>query len=369
MRSVQLVFLCSLLLLVPVAPITSEVITEPRLKLGLVIDGNPVRSFLLHFMATYEGAGHKTYRVNSSLPTATAYFDDSTANATDMDILIMSGNRGFPLPNLKMLKDWFYTGNKLLVYAGDSDLYDDLSPIANNFLESMESSIRLDDIEVYDSSNRVGSKHKFFATNPGAGNLSQGVFTTNTTSVFFDGTTAIYAVNGTESVDLRTTNISNVEILLSTSENATVGEFDPFPDGYYTTLPTTGNYPLVVAEKFGSSMLVLMGEALFSEELYSDEPVDGRDNQAKTVMNHIIREYYSQVYNSTSAPEQQFPITLPSNILNSTIFSTLPPTTSLQTNTTTSSSSTPSDPASVSLFFSGVSSLLLVTYVISRRSR
>jgi len=182
------------------------------------------------------------------------------------------------------LKSWLGSGNKTLWISGDSDyssLY--LPAEANSLLEYLGAHLRITSESVSDPESNDEASYRVMANETGDNLIAQEV-TQGVNQVVFHGPTAIAGYDG-GLVDLRTTNIQNVDVIMSTSAAAIIEDSDLSATNYdfYSGISSlNGTYPMVVMEKIGNSYISLSGETIFSDYknmygLFSEygQPIEG----------------------------------------------------------------------------------------------
>ncbi|MHA1912593.1 MAG: hypothetical protein ACTSYA_12975 [Candidatus Kariarchaeaceae archaeon] len=164
------------------------------------------------------------------------------------------------------LKQWFDGGNKTLWISGDSDYSAYFIPTeVNAILDYLGTHVRYDAGSYEDLECNDGAGYRLMANETGDG-LIASIVTEGVERVLFHGPTSIIGYND-GLVDLRTTSIDNVEVIMSASEAAIVydGDLSNTEFDFYVKSSENGSYPMLVVEKIGSSYLIVSGDTTFSD--------------------------------------------------------------------------------------------------------
>lgn len=226
------------------------------------------------------------------------------SNLKKYDVILIPGSTtSYSSEELDEYKKWFERKNKLLFVAGDSD-YGGLfkaNETLNPILEHLGSSLRLDAGAIGDLYSNDGTDYRVIVNTPENGPagsiINQGV-----NQILLHGPTSVYAVIDGIPIDLRTTSPENVEILFSYSNGSQILDQDisEIPDDfYYYNTSFLGDYPAIVAENFTTSVIIVEGEATFSDykNMYgvSGEYGAGIDNRLFMIK---LMNYYFEALNS-----------------------------------------------------------------------
>lgn len=214
--------------------------------------------------------------------TAQICIDDFDLNAAADALFISQPENNFTSDEKQLIKEWLDLGDKLLFISGDSDYggyYDPLS--ANGLLDHLGTHIRIDSTSVLDSVSNDGASYRVaaidYGMSPTASILKDGC----DAGIIMHGPCAVLGYIGADYIDLRTSSLPNVEILLSYSENATSDDTDVsnIDTDLYAHNDSmhgiNGNYPAVVYEEMSTtsgndSHVIVAGETIFADykEMY-----------------------------------------------------------------------------------------------------
>ncbi len=232
----------------------------------------------------------------------------------DADALFLpDANTEYTPSEQMMIKEWFYSGDKLLFVGADSDYGGYFNPdYSNNLLHFLGAHIFVDDTSIEDTVENDGAVYRVAATNYGTGpfgsivseNCDSGVIMHGPCSILgFDEASLTY-------VDLRNTTLANVEILLSYSINSSCIDSDASHSelDLYAYSGIMGDFPAVVYEEFDftsaeNSHLIIAGECIFSDykEMYDLFTEGGYyilgTHSGFTFVNNIINYFVKSEYN------------------------------------------------------------------------
>lgn len=233
---------------------------------------------------------------------------------SDADALFLpDANTEYTSSEQMMIKEWFYSGDKLLFVGADSDYGGYFNPdYLNNLLHFLDAHIFVDDTSIEDTVENDGAVYRVVATNYGTGpfgsivseNCDSGVIMHGPCSILgFDEASLTY-------VDLRNTTLANVEILLSYSMNSSCIDSDSSLSelDLYAYSGIMGDFPAVVYEEFDftsaeNSHLIIAGECIFSDykEMYDLFTEGGYyilgTHSGFTFVNNIINYFVKSEYN------------------------------------------------------------------------
>ena len=165
------------------------------------------------------------------------------------------------------LKNWLVSGNKTLWISGDSDYASYYLPAeANSLLGYLGAHLRITSESITDPECNDDASYRVIANETGDNPIAQAV-TEGVNQVVFHGPTAIAGYDG-GLVDLRTTDIPNVDVIMSTSAAANIEDSDLSATDYdfYSGISSlNGTYPILVMEKIGNSYIILSGETIFAD--------------------------------------------------------------------------------------------------------
>ena len=196
-----------------------------------------------------------------------------------VDIMMYSTLNGtLSIEHKDALKGWFGGGNRTLWIAGDSDyagLF--IQTEANSILDFLGAHLRFDAGSVEDTESNSGAVYRVIANETGEGPISS-IVTEGVEKVLFHGPTALLGYND-GLVDLRTTILNNVEVLMYSSAAATVrdGDLSDNEFDFYVKSSMNGSYPMLAIEKIGDSYLIVSGDTTFSDYKNSYGIVDYND--------------------------------------------------------------------------------------------
>ncbi|MHA1305253.1 MAG: hypothetical protein ACTSQE_06040 [Candidatus Heimdallarchaeaceae archaeon] len=237
---------------------------------------------------------------------------------TDADALFMSQPDEFYTGNeTQAIVDWFKQGGKFLFIGADSDYGGYFSPTAlNNLLRNLGAQLRFDSTSISDEVNNDGASYRVAATEFGDGEVAQKVTEGMEAGFILHGPCSILAVNKTATLetylDLRTTQLDNVEVLVSYSSDAVSDDSDVsgLPTDLYATSTTTGNYPAVVLEVLEGSYLVLAGEAIFTDykSMYDQFTETGEYNGGLTYGQMFVNNLLNYFLGTAQAPMPFVPV-------------------------------------------------------------
>lgn len=226
---------------------------------SLMIDTShrPVHTLFESFIANYTSAGNYVEE------------NDTIENLKNYQALLIPGSRDpYSSDELETIRTWLYEKARVIFIGGDSDYggFFNASKSINPLLNYIGSNVRLDAGAVADVENNDGMSYRVLATQPGNGSIGS-VINTGLKQILLHGPTAIFGYVNDTAVDLRKTEIPNVEILFSYSNISVPLDQDASftNEDFYFNIPEIGNYPAVIVEKIQDSYLVLAGEVLFTD--------------------------------------------------------------------------------------------------------
>ncbi|MHA1911224.1 MAG: hypothetical protein ACTSYA_05965, partial [Candidatus Kariarchaeaceae archaeon] len=190
------------------------------------------------------------------------------------------------------LKNWLGSGSKVLWISADSDyagLY--LPTEANSLLEYLGAHLRISAESFEDQESSDDSAYRLIANETGTSALALEV-TEGVNQVVFHGPTAVIGYDGAL-VDLRTTDIPNVDVIISTSAAAYAIDSDLSETEYdfYSGISTiNGTYPMLVMEKIGNSYIIVSGETTFADykNMYGLISEKGRPTEGSLLVDQLL---------------------------------------------------------------------------------
>jgi len=159
----------------------------------------------------------------------------TSTNLTEASMLIMiqvDSSLNYTDEELSAVKDWFDTGGKTIWVAGDSDYGTDRFriPSANAVLEEIGSVLRLEDCEAVDPSSNAGADYRVIGLSENCDEEVDFLVDGVTRALFHGPGIIVGYVNGSY-VKLEEEKPENVYVVMTTSENGTVAEFNaPSPE-------------------------------------------------------------------------------------------------------------------------------------------
>ncbi len=255
------------------------------------------------FYGNYTGAGNTV--INASDFTYDALV--AILENTTVDALFLPGNEFADNESLTPIKTWFESGKKLLWVAGDSDFGGYfVSQKLNPVLETVGSVLRLDAGAVDDPVSNDNASYRVVANQLGDGPIASTIDATDFKMIFHGSTSVYYVENGTPK-DLRNATVDNVEVVVKSSKDAKVIDQDlsaSSGDFYVTINETTGNYPMLVTETIGDSMVVVSGEANFADykNMYGNTFEVSREfHYGSIVVDAIITYFFEKIGTADSS--------------------------------------------------------------------
>ncbi len=258
------------------------------------------------FVDTY---GPKNTVVNSSEIDLTTSLNDT------VDALLLPGVEGFSTAQIDAITTWYELGSKLLWVAGDSDYggYFDATTV-NPLLKSLGTVLRLDAGAVDDTVHNDGnSGYRVVTTGKGDGPITKAVTEgMDNVTMIFHGPTSVFYMDGDVRKDLRGADVENVEVIITSSPDATVIDQDVTlgDDDFYLGQTTTGNYPMLAVEVMNKSMVVVSGEAVFTSYkfMYGDQfEKSGNPHVGKELVDNLITYYFNEV-DATPSDAETLPL-------------------------------------------------------------
>ncbi|MHA1989487.1 MAG: NosD domain-containing protein [Candidatus Hodarchaeales archaeon] len=188
---------------------------------------------------------------------------------TDM-LLIPSSTLDYSEDELTHITNWYMNGDsRLLWVAGDSDFNGLYSNYPNNaILDRIGSNLRLSSDSLNDSIYNDGRPYRVVSPTPVNDGGLNSIFSDGVSSAMFHGPTSVLGYQDGAVVDLLENPISGIEIVMKSSENSMVTDLDNSNNefDYYSTISTTGNYPLMAVQDLGDGKYAIVsGEVIFSE--------------------------------------------------------------------------------------------------------
>lgn len=229
------------------------------------------------------------------------YINETFEIPDNADALFIPGSvKEYTTAELTMIKDWYEQGDKLLFIGGDSDFGGYFTPGSlNEVLETIGSKARLDATSISDPDNNDGAAYRCGVTNIAtgeAGTMTAKINDGVEGGFILHGPCSILGYDGEEYIDLRTTDVGDIEILASYDEKAVSADSDlsDTPLDMYANLNETGNYPAVIYEPIGDSHLILAGESMFTyyKNMYNHKTETGvfqdGDTWGRMFVNNVI---------------------------------------------------------------------------------
>jgi len=234
---------------------------------------------------------------------------------SDADALFLpDANTEYSSSEQMTIKEWFYSGDKLLFVGADSDYGGYFNPYyLNNLLHFLDAHVFVDGTSIEDFVENDGAVYRVVATNYGNGSIGLIVNNNCDSGIIMHGPCSILGFDETSLtyVDLRNTTLENVEILLSYSINSSCIDSDDSLSelDLYAYSGIMGDFPAVVYEEFDftsaeNSHLIVAGECIFSDyKLMYDLFTEGGyyirgTHSGFTFVNNIINHFVKSVYNA-----------------------------------------------------------------------
>ena len=219
------------------------------------------------------------------------------------------------------IKAWLELGDKFLFVTGNSDYVQAVegefpAVVTNDLLEYLGAKTRLSPISVSDPDYYDGATYRtacvIHGDNDMADKLMAGVPVD--VGMIIHSPCSIIGVeaDGTTPVDIRTTDIVGVDIILQFGENSSAQDTDvsdtPF-DLIYTNATEIGDFPGIVYENLTAydSHMIIAGEVIFSnyKRMYDQKTEKGEYNDGLTygamIIDNIVNEFVKPVV-SDDAP-------------------------------------------------------------------
>jgi hypothetical protein len=220
------------------------------------------------------------------------YSYDSTADI----MMFTEPDSEFTTAEKSELQDWLAIGGKTLWLSRDSDYGGFYLPAnVNSLLEYLGAHLRITAESLEDPESNAGAAYRVLANETGTSDIAQEI-TAGVNQVVFHGPTAVAGYdNGL--VDLRTTNIPDVDVIMSSSAAGYIYDADNSSSEYdfYSGITSlNGSYPVLVMEKIGNSYLIVSGESVFADyhAMYGSvseigQPVEG-DHLVDQLLNYCL---------------------------------------------------------------------------------
>ncbi|MCH8906406.1 MAG: right-handed parallel beta-helix repeat-containing protein [Candidatus Heimdallarchaeota archaeon] len=186
--------------------------------------------------------------------------------------VLLIPNSIFPYEQAELteINDWFTSdGPHLLWISGDSDFGGFYTPDASNsILAGIGSNLRISADAVADPENNDGAAFRVAVQTPVADGVLNSIFTEGVGSAIFHGPSSILGFQGDTVVDLSSTTLDGVEVIMRASgaavaldQDASVGELD-----FYSTNGIMGNYPMMAIQDMGlDNYVIASSEVIFSD--------------------------------------------------------------------------------------------------------
>ncbi len=214
----------------------------------------------------------------------------------DTNVLIIPASTTmYTSTKLEAIKDWFNEDNvaRLLWVAGDSDYGGYfLQESTNAVLAEVESNLRMGAESISDTVSNDGASYRVIANDSQDNGDINAIITDGVDGCLFHGSTAILGYTTTV-VDLRTTSIDGVEIIMKSSAHALAqdGDGSHTEFDFYEYTGATGAYPMMAIEDTGNyKYIIASGECIFSDykQMYSDETEYGQNNGGEKLVNNAL---------------------------------------------------------------------------------
>ncbi|MHA1912031.1 MAG: hypothetical protein ACTSYA_10075 [Candidatus Kariarchaeaceae archaeon] len=280
-----------------------------QLFISLAIVSLFLSSISVNGVVGLEGIDGKTITIDTTFGAYHTDFDYITANMTSYGATVTLLNETFSIeddpdalliaePDLAFnesaadIVSWFEKGAKVLWVSSDSDyagLY--LPTAANDLLELLGAHVRIAAESFEDQESSDDSAYRLIANETGT-SVAAVEITAGVNQVVFHGPTAIIGYDD-GLVDLRTTDIENVDVIMSTSAAAYPLDSDlsaTIYDFYSGITTLNGTYPILVMEEIGGSFLIVSGESTFADykNMYGLISEKGRPTEGATLVDQLL---------------------------------------------------------------------------------
>lgn len=221
-------------------------------------------------------------------------------------LFLSSPTLSYTLAEKELIRNWLAGGNKTLFIGGDSDYDGSFSPTAvNDLLSYIDSKLRLDATAIFDTGFNDGAEYRVCAEDYGQSNIAISTSEGCEAGIVLHGPCSILGYDNGDYLDLRSTTIENVEVLLSYSNYSYSEDMDLSNTelDYYNQSSFSGDYPAVICEKIevesNHSCVILAGESIFADykKMYDQFTVYGVYNggihYGQMFVNNIVNNFAS----------------------------------------------------------------------------
>ncbi|MCG3218347.1 MAG: hypothetical protein KAR35_05055 [Candidatus Heimdallarchaeota archaeon] len=223
---------------------------------------------------------------------------DTTYEINDsIDVLMFAdSDTNFTATEMADIKAWMELGNKTLWISGDSDYSSYYLPAAaNGLLEYLGAHLRITAESISDPESNDDAAYRVMANTTGTSDIAKAI-TAGVTKNVFHGPTAVAGYDD-GLVDLRTTDIDYVDVIMSTSAAAIAEDTDLLETEYdfYSAQAENGTYPMLVLEKMTDSFLIVSGETIFGDykNMYSSVSEYGKPVGGLKLVDQILNFCFS----------------------------------------------------------------------------
>ena len=296
--------------------------------LNLPAQQNTVSTFAKGLkILNYEGNTFEPYaygfannwtRAGNTVDNFTTY-DFSNLIKDGYNVLMLPRTMGLNQTDIDNIATWYATGKKQLWLGGDSD-YAGLfqaDDTMNPLLATIGSALRVSSISIEDPVSNDMAAYRVIANETGVPSNLTDFVTEQFQRMVFHGPTVIhYAINGIahdlRNATLGTGALSGVDIVINSSKYALPMDSDLSlgSSAFYTYSKITGHYPMLVTDQINGSMIIVAGEAVWTDYKYMYATFDenGADpHQGSMIVDRLINYYFLNVlngsYSETSSSE------------------------------------------------------------------
>lgn len=208
----------------------------------------------------------------------------TSADLVDAKMLIMvkvDSSAEYTADELSAIDSWFSTGGKSIWVAADSDYGTDhlRQATANAVLEAIGSSMRFDDASTEDATSNGGAPYRVLGISDNA-DPEIAFLVTGLERGLFHGPAVVVGYKGGSMVDLMTTSVDGVYVVMTTSETGIiVDNSEPAPE--VLVAGDEGEFPLMAVEidYDKGSMIIATGDAPFGQYVGLYKPEIIRDDR------------------------------------------------------------------------------------------
>ncbi|MCY3412530.1 MAG: hypothetical protein INQ03_12905 [Candidatus Heimdallarchaeota archaeon] len=227
----------------------------------------------------------------------------------NFDVVMLHGTMNLSPAELNGIAQWFDQGGKLLWVAGDSDYggYFQASQ-TNPIMESVGSVLRLDAGSIEDSVYNDGAAYRVVANTKGPSSELTDYVMPGVQYAPFHGPTGVMWYDGANYQDLRYDVPDKVDVVIKSSPSSYSFDSDLSADviDFYSQQTEQGGYPMLATEKIGKSMIVVGGEASFTDykRMYGntfERGTLGTGHQGGMIVDRLLK-YFFEVYEPEFVP-------------------------------------------------------------------